>query len=292
MKNFSVCCILLNYNSAEEAVELYNLLIGFEFERLKIIVVDNASAKGDISLLEKYIPKENLLLNAQNLGYAGGNNLGIRHALQDSYDYVWILNPDIRVEKETLPQLLQTAGKEEKIAAIGPRILRRENPNIIFSDGGEIKYNFQCTVRHKNFDKILKSHSTEVSFDIDYIDGSCILINLNAVKELGFLPEDYFLYFEETDWCVNAKRKGWKLAVNSRARAYNLDSRKGRVYFYHLFRNKMIFAKKYHPQPYFVKFYLLFTLVKQFFLHIFKIRRYWFWKDRMKGFLHGQKGAI
>lgn len=291
-KKHKVCALILNYNTSDDCIELFRSLNSFHYSYLEVLILDNGSKPEETLLLERNIPNQNLLLNKKNLGYAGGNNIGLRSAIKEDYNYVWVLNPDIRVERETLPRLLEVAGKLEKIAAVGTRILRRENPNIIFSDGGEIIYDMGCTVRHKNFNRTVKSNYARINFDIDYIDGSCILISSNAIKELGYFSEDYFLYFEETDWCVNAKKKGWKLAVNSDARAYNRDSKKAGVYFYYLFRNKMIFAKKYHPRPGLVRIHLLFTLAKQFFLHIFKIRRYWYWKDRVKGFLEGQKWTI
>ena len=284
--------VILNYNSASETLKLLENLKNISIS-IKVLVIDNNSHPLEQEKLKEKVPSSHqLILNKKNLGYAGGNNIGIEIALKSNAEYVWILNPDIRVEKDTLRKLLETATKGKKIAAVGPRILRRENPDIIFSDGGEIKFNYKCVVRHKNYEKRVESTTADVNFDVDYIDGSCFLINLEAVQELGSLPEEYFLYFEETDWCVNAKRNGWKLAVNSGAHVFNLNSKKADIYFYYLFRNKMIFARKYHPRPHFVRLYLLFTLAQQFFLHIFQIRRYWYWKNRMKGFLDGQMKTI
>lgn len=283
--------VILNYNSSTETLNLLENLMVINLP-VKIIVIDNNSLPNDQELLKHHVFPHQLIINKKNLGYAGGNNIGIDIAVKSNAKYVWILNPDIRIEKETLPDLLKCINGNKKIAAVGPRILMRENKEIIFSDGGEIKFDYKCTVRHKNYLRNTKTTTAGVNLGIDYIDGSCLLLNLKAVEELGFLPEEYFLYFEETDWCVNARRKGWELAVNCNSRAYNLISNKKGGYFYYLFRNKMIFARKYHPQPNIVRFYLSFILIKQFFLHVLRIKRFWYWKDRMKGFFDGQMNAI
>jgi GT2 family glycosyltransferase len=97
-----------------------------------------------IKKLTSQIPVENLILNGKNLGYAGGNNIGIKKALKDDADFIWLLNPGIRVEKEALPRLLETILSDKSIAAVGPRICSRLNENEIFSDGGVVLYNPQC----------------------------------------------------------------------------------------------------------------------------------------------------
>lgn len=272
--------LILNYNSARDSLELYSQLEDLNLRNIKVFVIDNASKPGDIQKLTSQIPVENLILNDKNLGYAGGNNIGIKKALKEDADFIWLLNPDIRIEKETLPCLLETILSDNNIAAVGPRICSRLNENEIFSDGGVVLYNPQCYTYLINYDQFVNDHNTSVNFNISYVDGSSILINSLAIKNIGDLPIEYFLYFEETDWCARAKKLGWKLAINTHAKVYNLKSEKNYSYVYYMMRNRLIFAKKYHPTYKKVYFYYIKLLLKESFFHItgYKKRSYLKWE--------------
>lgn len=241
-----IYAIILNYNSAEDTHHLYESLTKYFSNGLSILVVDNASTGLDQKKLRQEIPKENLIFNFKNLGYAGGNNVGIDFALSMGAEFIWVLNPDIRIKNDTLPLLLNTLKADNSLAAIGPRINKREDENKIFSDGGLLLQDEKFTTFHKNSNCLSESIPGKIDFDVDYIDGSCILISAEAFTNIGEFSEQYFLYFEETDWCIKAKLKGYKLAVNSNAIAYNLNSEKGAVYNYYMMRNRMIFAKNHH----------------------------------------------
>lgn len=241
-----VYAVILNFNSARETVSLYKNLKGSEHKDLDILVIDNNSEERDKREILKFIPENILLFNSKNLGYAAGNNIGIKKAVDAKAEFVWILNPDIRVEPKTLTTLLDLMLKDANLAAAGPRIISRENKNRIFTDGEVIDLSEGLQTFHKNHNKPVSTTEEKVDYEINYIDGSSILLRRAALKELGFLPEEYFLYWEETDWCTNAKMNNWKLAVDRRARVYNLNSEKGASYHYYFNRNKLIFSKKFN----------------------------------------------
>lgn len=238
--------IILNYNCSTETIALFYNLKEQDYDNFKILVIDNFSSKNDQSHLITQIPTENLLLNKENSGYAGGNNIGIEKAIKENAQYIWLLNPDIRVEKTALPILLGTLKKDSALAAVGPRIIHRKNRKLIFSDGEFFSFN-DCSTQHKNFNLRTCEVLPTIDYDINYIDGSSILLNIEALKKLGKLSEEYFLYFEETDWCFRARKNNWKLAVNSNAVVYNLTSPKEKIFHYYMSRNKLVFAKKFHP---------------------------------------------
>lgn len=279
--------LILNYNSSKDSIFLFRSLQSLINANLKVFVIDNASAETDQLHLKKYIPENNLIINKKNLGYAGGNNIGIDIALKEEADYVWILNPDIRITLEALPRLLDLAKLDPSLAAVGPRILRREDGETIFTDGEKLYFDEKCSTEHKNSWRKNSEIPSGIDYDVDYIDGSCILINCKAIKELGKLPENYFLYFEETHWCLNAKHNNWKLAVNSQAVVYNLISEKKATFHYYFMRNKIIFSKKFHPQFKSVRKYYATILIKEF-INRFRgryLRPYY--KSRVKGFIAG-----
>ena len=242
-----VYALILNYNSADETIELFRNLAEQLYKNLKVLVIDNKSKEEDKQKLKKNLPEKNLIFNEQNLGFAAGNNIGIQRAMNAGADYVWILNPDVRVEKDVLSLLIETIKKNKKIAAVGSRILQRENPGIIFSDGEKMIMDKKASTLHKNHNLKAKYLKTGIDYNIDYIAGCSMLLNTLAIEEVGLLPEEYFLYFEETDWCFKAKKSDWKLAINTNATVYNLTSKKTSVFHYYFVRNKLIFCKKYHP---------------------------------------------
>lgn len=286
MNELSIYVLVLNYNSSGETLELYENLKEFKL-KVKLLVIDNCSSPKDQEQLKANVPEESLIINKRNLGYAGGNNVGIDVALKNNADYIWILNPDIRIEEQTLPILLETIVSDEKLAAIGPRIIRREDKERIYTDGEILKLDNSCQTLHKNHNFKISEIQETVDYDIDYIDGSSILLNCKAIRQIGKLPEEYFLYFEETDWCTNAKRNNWQLAVNTNARVYNLTSSKNDVYHYYMMRNKLIFSDKYHPDPAAVKRHYCELLLKEV-LSRFRGKYFKpFYKERVKGLFSG-----
>lgn len=232
--------LILNYNSSNETIRLYEQLKEF-YPTLALIIIDNLSNKKDVENLKRNINKENLILNNKNLGYAGGNNIGISKAIELGFKYVWILNPDISVNKDTLPKLLNTVKKEKKIAAVGPRICFRNDKNKIYSDGGIIDFNTYKTF-HINTNKEITKTSSNI-LEVDYVNGSTILLNIEAIKSIGMLYEPFFLYYEETEWCLRAKKDQWKVQVNPNSVAYHLSSEKTKTYYYYMFRNRLLLAK-------------------------------------------------
>lgn len=282
MKNITVYALILNYNSALDTINIYRQLKKLD---VKILVLDNNSSKVDLEILIEAIPSEELLKNTRNIGYARGNNVGITKAVDAGADYIWILNPDIKLTEGTLSSLLHTIENDPALAAVGPRIIRGENKNIIFSDGGTVAYDNRCHADHKNYGKLVKDNLPYINYDVDYLDGSCLFIRAKALSQLGLLPEQYFLYFEETHWCVNASRLGWKLAANLNTTVYNQESPRNATYFFYTFRNRLLFAKEFHPNSKIVVNYYIKLLFKQTLRRILRIEHPPFLKLRIKALI-------
>ncbi|MBN1971006.1 MAG: glycosyltransferase family 2 protein [Candidatus Delongbacteria bacterium] len=238
-----VFIIILNYKSTQDAIELFMELQIQNYNNFEIMVIDNNSPDNSKEILKKRIPIENLILNNKNLGYAGGNNIGIRKAIEEGADYVWVLNPDIRVEKDTLKTLINIISNDNQIAAIGPRICYRIDKEKIFSDGGIIDFKSGIATGHKNNGLNRKQVNQNCINTVDYVNGSCFLLNLKTLADIGYIREDFFLYFEETEWCIRAKRHGWKLAVTTETNAFHLTSNHGVFFYFYMSRNRIWLAK-------------------------------------------------
>ncbi len=240
-----VFIVILNWNSSDETLSLVKNLNYLTNKDFRILVIDNDSKreqKEALTRLGNHVSR--VIYNTKNLGYAGGNNIGIEYAMNEGADYVWILNPDIRTEPDALELLIESIKKDKSIAAIGPRICFRNDKKKIFSDGGRVDPTRGYFTYHEHSTEYIDDHpASKLHYDIDYVDGSAILMQTSAVRKTGLFREDFFLYFEETEWCMRAKRLGWNLAVNTRSVVYQRPSPKNYRYFYYMMRNRLWLAK-------------------------------------------------
>ena len=236
--------IILNYNSSDDAIRLYNTIPILSGCSVKTLVIDNSeSGSEDQQILSENIPDESLIINNENLGYAAGNNVGIHRALTHGADYVFILNPDIKIEEDCLRILIETMEVYQKIAIIGPRICFDIDPDTIYSDGGLLYPEKGYIANHYHNRETVKENTPKIYTDIQYVNGSAMLIRASAINDIGLFNESLFLYYEETDLCMRAIEREWKIAVNTESIVYHTSSNKGSVYFYYLTRNRIWLAK-------------------------------------------------
>lgn len=146
----------------------------------------------------------------ENLGFAGGSNVGIRYTLsKGSCGYVWLLNNDTVIDKDTLTEIVNLAEADKKIGMVGSKLLHYYEPKTIRSlDNGTVGWNRNDKRLHYSLKN--KPFPTE-SIEVESIVGASLLVKKKVVKEIGLLDEVYFMQYEETDWCIKAGRKGYKL---------------------------------------------------------------------------------
>ena len=182
-----------------------------------------------------------------NHGFAAGNNIGIRYALKSNdFDYIWMLNNDTVIKNNTISLLVNYAEKYN-VDITGSTLRYYSNPKKIQAYGGHIN-KFLGTDSH-----ILEKN--KIKEQLDYIIGAAFLIKKNVIDKIGLLPENYFLYFEETDYCFNAKKHGFKLDVCTRSIVYhkvgkstsrNLNkTEQGERMDLLVLKNRIYFHKKY-----------------------------------------------
>lgn len=240
-----VYAVVLNWNSYKETLELVEQLKSAAYTNLSILVVDNYSTKDKSAEQLKAVAPNSfeLICNSANFGYAGGNNVGINASIDRGADYVWILNPDIRVNENMLNFMISTITSSDNIAAVGSRICFRNDPQLIYTDGAKVYPELGYQVSHLHNKQRLPLPENQDIYEVDYANGSSILLNTKAVKALGTLREEFFLYFEEAEWCLRAKKHSWQILVDSRAVAYHSASQKGVNYHYYMSRNRIWLAK-------------------------------------------------
>lgn len=206
--------ILLNWNGYQDTVDCLHSLESLTYPNYKVFVVDNASTDSSFSLLMEEIESGKLNLSISliqsggNLGFAGGNNVGILQAYQSGCEYIWLLNNDTEAHPDSLTPLVAEMEKDQKIGIIGSKIYYY-NSDVIWYAGGEVN-EWLGSVNHPGLrerDQGQFARQREVGF----VTGCSLLLRRELIDTVGLMREDYFLYYEETDWNIRARQQGWKV---------------------------------------------------------------------------------
>lgn len=269
MRNPEVVIIILQYNDSQDTIRCLNSVKELHYQNFETIVVDNNSRTDQHNSIRLFIESQvnagtkiHFLINSENLGYSGGNNRGIEFALKIGTDYVLLLNPDAEVKEDLLAKLIEKAESDPKIGIIGSAI--DEGKKIIY--GGKIEWL-----------KPELMHNERLGSDSGlFISGAAMLIKKEVIQKIGMLDEKYFLYFEDADYCMKARRAGYSLAIVPDALAYHrVSTTTGElgtaVLLYYHYRNAHLFNQKNAPWPIKISlpFWSFWIIIKQFLKIIF-----------------------
>jgi len=231
---------------------------GFE---LQTIVVNN-NPQENLKDLEKKFGDFIFIETGKNLGFAGGNNLGIKQALGGKADWTFIVNNDTILDKDLIVQLTKVGESGEKIGVLGPKIYfapgyefhkERYKPNergkVIWFAGGLIDWQ-NILASHRGVDEVDKGQYEE-QIETDFISGCAMMVKKEVFEKIGFLDEKYFLYLEDNDFCQRAKRAGFNLVYAPKARLWHANAGSsavgGPLQDYYITRNRMLFGLRYAP---------------------------------------------
>lgn len=202
-----VFAIILNYNGGAQVLNALRALYRSDYKNFEVVLVDNASTDGSFEEARRLFPAAHAVHNSDNLGFARGMNLGIRFALTQGADYVWLLNNDAWVESETLPRLMEAAESEGERAIFSPLILN--SLAQIWFAGGTVDWR-----RMRTFHSVPRQELEDGKpYESEYLTGCALLIPAGAIREVGLLDEGYFLYYEDADFSLRAKNKGYTLRI-------------------------------------------------------------------------------
>jgi GT2 family glycosyltransferase len=250
VKYTPICApVVLNYRSAGDTLSALSALRYSRELDLLPIVVDNTTADDPAheDLASRVGPGVEVVATGDNLGYAGGNNVGIRLALDRRTEFVLLLNPDTVVHPDTISGLLAAAESVPDAAILGPRVLRPDGR--IASDGGTVDPARSGAVSHLNEGATPASVAPAIPYDVDYVTGCCLLLRSSAIEDAGLLPEEWFLYFEETDFCLRVQEAGWRTVVDPSVGVTHHRRSIGQApsvaYVYYMTRNRLHFGQRW-----------------------------------------------
>jgi GT2 family glycosyltransferase len=249
-----VFTIILNYRNADDTLRCLESLASSRYRRMFPVVVDNGSDETTVDTLKDHLTTRTLILSDDNLGYAGGNNLGISYALDRGADLIWVLNPDTEVQPDTLKRLVSSMNSVPDIGVLGCRILNGgDGGQTIWYNGATIDWSTGGGTSHTDNGKKDSDVKDERLRSVDYVTGASMLVRREVFEHIGLLPERYFLYFEETDFNVRARNAGWRVMVDSAARLLHYrrswERAPGPNYVFYFIRNRLLFGRTFSDVP-------------------------------------------
>lgn len=212
----SVYIIVLNWNGWQRTEACVRSLRQLRYGSARIVIVDNGSTDGSVARLRETCGAETIIANDDNLGYAGGNNLGIRMALDAGVDYVWILNNDTTVDPQALRALVEVAEADGTVGAVGSVLHPMSDRQTVETWGGG---------RVNLWSGRLKTPAGRTPDEwFHYLSGASLLLRSSAIRGVGLLDEQYFLYWEDTDLGFELRRAGWRLRVAADSHVFHQGS--------------------------------------------------------------------
>jgi len=281
-----ITVILVNYNSYSDTLECVHSLKQIDYCKFDIVIVDNGS--GDKGLLEKdtYLNETTTILYSKNNGgFSYGNNVGIKYALDKGADYVLLLNNDTIVEPDFLTKLLDCAQKKGACGIVTGQSRYYSRPDEINFRGGKFNYKLGTP-------EYVDPHvEEEVREDITFATGCLLLIPKSTIIKVGFLDESFFMYGEDTDYCMRVLQAGLKIYYCDDAVIYHkISASSGECSdfkTYYILRNSLYIIKQYGNNQGYAFLRQVYLSAKFIFKGIYKwapVRRAW------TDFLKGKKG--
>ena len=248
MNAIQLSIITINYNGLKDTCELIDTL-PLKDKSIEVIVVDNASAQDEATIIEKRYPQVKIIRSKENLGFAGGNNLGIKAA---QGKYLLILNNDTLLKPQTsdLRPLISRLESSNKIGMVCPKI-RFSWGNQLIQYAGYTPLS-PIAMRNKAIGCGEVDHGQyNTAHPTPYAHGAAMMIKREVIENAGLMPEYYFLYYEELDWSMMIRRAGYDIWYDSACTIFHKESQttgqNSPLRTYYITRNRLLFAQRNQP---------------------------------------------
>ncbi|MDZ7798470.1 MAG: glycosyltransferase family 2 protein [Patescibacteria group bacterium] len=283
--------IIVNYNGLSDTKECLQSLKRIKYENYKVIVIDNNSKNNEYNILYKHFSyKYKIIYSKNNLGFAGGYNLGIKNALKNNADYVVLLNNDTVVGQNYIRGLLKPFS-DKKIGITTSKIYYYSEKDKIWYAGANFN-KFNGESRHIGLNEEDAKKYKKI-YGIERASGCSMMIKKDVFNRIGFLDEKYFLTFEESDFCWRATKDNFRILFTPKSKVWHKVSstmvKNSPVLIYYYWRNNLFFASKFFNPLHFLVFYIYYFL-KSILYIIFWIFKYKFKaKEKIKVLVKAQK---
>ena len=242
---------IINWNDYTNTSECLNSIQRIDYPNYRVLLIDNGSEDGSGHELKKDYPWVELLENKKNLGFAGGNNVGIRYAIHQGAEYIFLLNNDTVVDPQVLETLIDVAASDDRIGIVGPATYCYSHRDVFWSAGME-----KVVPNGKIFPHFVMRGCGEVDQgqyrcieDVDMINACAMLIKRRVIEEVGLLDEKFFAYNEDSDWNDRVASAGYRIVYVPEARIWHkgsvsLGGVNSPASWFYTVRNELFFFKK------------------------------------------------
>lgn len=261
-----IAIIILNYNGEKDTIECIESIAKLSNVNCKplVIIVDNGSKKEfKFQNLKLEQSKVKTIRTEKNLGFTGGNNLGIKYALNQKSDYIMILNNDTILDKNIVDNLINCLEKNHDCGIVSPKIYfekgfefhkdrykKSELGRVIWYAGGKIDWN-NIIGFHKGVDEV-DNGQYEMAIETDFATGCCAMIKKEVFEKVGLLDEKYYLYYEDNDFSQKAKKAGFSIffcpkGIMWHKNAGSVGGSGSNLQDYYITRNRLLFGIRHAP---------------------------------------------
>lgn len=250
--------VVLNWNGWQDTLACLASLARLDYPDFRLLVVDNGSTDGSAGKIREAMPSVELLQTGANLGFGGGCNAGMQHALADGAEYVWLVNSDATVDSAALSALVRVAEENPALGSVGSVLHEADKPEVIQLWGGGRVNLWLGQSRHQLSPGLP-----------DFISGASVLLRRAALQDVGlFDDKTFFMYWEDTDLAFRLRGAGWQLAVADESRIWHKQSAtlgKGSPLLDQYFTQSAVrFFRRHAPLPFIpISFMLLRMLAKR-----------------------------
>lgn len=238
----NLAVLILNWNRAEDSIHCVHAVQEWLQPGDAIWVIDNHSRPEDRAQLQQALSVAvNFIFSDANLGFAGGNNLGLQAALAAGHDAILLLNNDATVNKTAVSQLRTLLQQNPKLGMVGPEMW--DGNQMLSAGGGDIGLQINTHLQQP----LAAGEVREVA----YVPGTCIFVRTAVLQQIGLLDEAYFFSGEVADLCTRARQAGYQSAILGGTRAYHQIERSAgqrhQLHIYYVLRNRFLYVQKFHP---------------------------------------------
>lgn len=261
----STAVIVLHYLNAQNTRDCLESLIRGNYQKdpFKLIVVANSDENNFSASLIRDYPLVEVIKPKENDGFAAGNNLGIKFALKEGYQHLILLNNDTIVSPDLVSKITEKTEKDNDIGLLSPKIYFAKGfeyyidkytdedwGKVIWYGGGKIDW-ANVYASHRGVDEVDRGRFDKEE-ETDFATGCCLYIRSEVVKKIGYLDEKYFMYFEDVDYSVRAKKKGFKVSYYPNTCLWHKNAASSgkpgsSIHIYYQTRNRLYFGMKYAP---------------------------------------------
>ncbi len=259
-----IAIVIVNWNGKKDTLHCLASLEKLKVSKYKVAVtvVDNGSSDGSVDVIRKEFPHVYIIENNKNLGFTGGNNVGISHVLREGASYVWLLNNDTFVDAHALNEIVSSFN-DQHVGIAGSKIYfapghefhkdryaSHERGNVLWYAGGSIDWN-NMYASHRGVDEVDKGQYNQVE-ETPFITGCSMMVKRNVFETVGMLDDRYYLYLEDVDFCLRAQRAGYKTLYVPSSKVWHMNASSSGgpgtiLHEYYFTRNRLLLGFQFAP---------------------------------------------